>query len=74
MWQKKDDLHEIFGGRNRKNSIKYGFVLPLFRECHSLNQNNPFFNDYWHKQEQIYWKEHIGSREKIIKIFRKSYL
>ena len=72
--RKKDDLHEIFGGRNRRNSMKYGFILPLCRECHSLNQNNPFFNDYWHKQGQTYWEEYMGSREEFIKVFRRNYL
>lgn len=70
----KNDLHEIFGGRNRINSIKYNFVLPLCRECHSLNQNNLFFNDYWHKQGQIYWEEYIGSRKEFIEVFRRNYL
>lgn len=70
----KNDLHEIFGGRNRINSIKYNFVLPLCRECHSLNQNNLFFNDYWHKQGQIYWEENIGAREEFIEVFRRNYL
>lgn len=72
--RKKDDLHEVYSGRNRINSIKYNFVLPLCRECHSLNQNNPFFNDYWHRQGQLYWEEFIGTREEFIKVFRRNYL
>lgn len=72
--RKKDDLHEIYAGRNRLNSIKYNFVLPLCRECHSLNQNNPAFNDYWHKQGQEYWECNIGSREEFIMVFRRNYL
>lgn len=72
--RKKNDLHEVYAGRNRINSIKYGFVLPLCRECHSLNQNNPFFNDYWHRQGQLYWEKNIGSREEFIKVFRRNYL
>lgn len=72
--RKKDDLHEIFGGRNRINSIRRGFVLPLCRKCHSLNQNNLFFNDYWHRQGQIYWEENIGAREEFIEVFRRNYL
>lgn len=72
--RKKDDLHEIFGGRNRINSIKYNFILPLCRECHSINQNNPLFNDYWHRQGQLYWEEFIGTREEFIKVFRRNYL
>ena len=72
--RKKNDLHEVYAGRNRINSIKYGFVLPICRECHSLNQNNPFFNDYWHKQGQLYWEEFISSREEFIKVFRRNYI
>ncbi|MGN1298227.1 MAG: hypothetical protein ACI4VH_07470 [Clostridia bacterium] len=72
--KKKNDLHEIFGGRNRLNSIKYNFVLPLCRECHSLNQNNPFFNDYWHRQGQEYFECNIGNRKDFIKVFKKNYL
>lgn len=72
--KKKNDLHEVYGGRNRINSIKYNFILPLCRECHSSNQNNPIFNDYWHKQGQLYWEENIGSKEEFIKVFRRNYL
>ena len=72
--KKKNDLHEIFGGRNRLNSIKYNLVLPLCRECHSLNQNNPFFNDHWHKIGQEYFECNIGSRNEFLKVFRRNYL
>lgn len=72
--RKKDDLHEVYAGRNRINSIKYNFILPLCRECHSLNQNNSNFNDYWHRQGQLYWEEFIGTREEFIKTFRRNYL
>ena len=72
--KKKNDLHEVYGGRNRINSIKFNFVLPLCRECHSNNQNNAVFNDYWHKQGQLYWEEFIGTREEFIKVFKRNYL
>ena len=72
--KKKEELHEIFAGRNRLNSMKYDLVLPLCHECHSLNQNNPFFNDYWHKQGQEYFECNIGTREEFIKIFKRNYL
>lgn len=72
--KKKNDLHEVFGGRNRLNSIRYNLVLPLCRECHSLNQNNSFFNDYWHRQGQEYFECNIGTREEFIAIFRRNYL
>lgn len=72
--KKKNDLHEIFGGRNRLNSIKFNLVIPLCRECHSLNQNNPFFNDHWHKIGQEYFECNIGSRDEFLSKFRKNYL
>ena len=72
--RKKEELHEIFAGRNRANSMKYDFVLPLCHECHSLNQNNPLFNDFWHRKAQLYWEEHIGSREEFLMIFKRNYL
>lgn len=72
--KKKNDLHEVFGGRNRLNSIKYNLVLPLCRECHSLNQSNPFFNDYWHRQGQEYFECNISTRDDFIRIFRRNYL
>lgn len=30
----KEDLHEIFRGRNRQICMRYGFVAPLCRQCH----------------------------------------
>ena len=72
--KEKNDLHEIFGGRNRINSIKYNFVLPLCRECHSSNQDNAAFNRYWHIQAQLYWEEHIGTKNDFIKVFGRNYL
>ena len=32
---KKDDLHEIFGGSNRQKSMQWGLVIPICRECHT---------------------------------------
>lgn len=72
--RKKEELHEIYAGRNRINSMKYGFVLPLCHECHSQNQNNSLFNEFWHKGGQIYWEFNIGSRNEFLAIFRRNYL
>lgn len=32
---KKDDLHEVFGGSNRQKSMVWGLVIPICRSCHS---------------------------------------
>jgi hypothetical protein len=66
--------HEIFEGRNRQNSMKYGFVLPLCLRCHNLLQNDTEFNNKWKKKSQIYFEEKVGSREEFIEIFRRNYL
>ena len=29
------EIHHIMGGANRKNSTKYGLVVPLCRGCHT---------------------------------------
>ncbi len=71
---KRTDIHEIFRGRNRKNSMIYGFVLPLCRECHSTKAETTEFEEFWHRQAQLYFEENIGSREDFIKVFRRNYL
>ena len=71
---KKDHLHEIFAGRNRQNSMKYGFVLPLCEKCHSKYQNDALFNRKWYVICRNYFEKNIGTREEFIKTFRKSWL
>ena len=66
--------HEIYSGRNRQNSMKYGLCLRMCLNCHSREQESSQFNNYWHKQGQLYWEEFIGSREDFIKVFRRNYL
>ena len=66
--------HEIYEGRNRKNSMKYGFVLPLCVDCHRNLQDNLNFNDKWKRRAQEYFEENYGTREEFIEIFRRNYL
>ena len=66
--------HEIYAGKNRQNSMRYGLCLRLCLNCHSKEQENSQFNDYWHKQGQLYWEKNIGSREEFIKVFRRNYI
>lgn len=70
----KEELHEIFAGRNRLNSMRYNFVLPLCHSCHSINQNNSQFNEFWHKKAQLYYEQYLGSRNEFISIFGRNYL
>lgn len=66
--------HEIFEGRNRINSMKYGFVLPLCLRCHGNLQEDEKFNPKWQKDSQRYFEKHIGTRDDWMKIFRRNYL
>lgn len=67
-------LHEIYEGRNRKNSMKYGFVLPLCVSCHQKLQENNEFSNKWKIKGQKYFEEHYGTREEFLEIFRRNYL
>lgn len=69
----KDHLHEIFGGRNRSNSIKYGLVLPLCSTCHRRIHDNPELIDKWHKKGQTIFNQ-VYPNLKFIDIFFKNYL
>ena len=66
--------HEVFEGKNRKNSMIYGFVIPLCLRCHRLLQNDTEFNNKWKKDSQKYFEKYIGTREDFISIFRRNYL
>lgn len=66
--------HEIFEGRNRTNSIKYGYVLPLCLKCHQRLQEDKEFNDHWKKKAQMHFEEHTGTREQFMEIFKRNYL
>lgn len=66
--------HEIFEGKNRKNSMKYGFVLPLCLECHRRLQENVDFSNKWQRKSQEYFEKNVGSREDFIEVFRRNYL
>ena len=66
-------IHEIFEGRNRQNSMKYGLTLPLCLECHRKLQDNKEFQDHWKQKAQSYFEEHIGTHDEFMGIFRRNY-
>ncbi len=71
---KKDNLHEIFFGKNRLNSIKYNLVIPLCFKCHQEMHINKEWQELWHIKGQLYWESFIGSRIEFINVFRENYL
>ena len=64
--------HEIFRGRNRPNSMKYGLCLRFCINCHELYQENKKFNDCWHIKGQLKFEE-VYSDLDFVKIFGRNY-
>lgn len=73
------ERHHIFGGNpNRKNSEKYGFVIPLAPDLHPNGVHagkDAVDIDLKLKQmAQMYFEEHYGTRKKFREVFGKSWL
>lgn len=70
--KKRDDLNEIFPGRNRQNSMKYGLVIPMCRSCHRKYTDNRELQLKWMKIGQKAFEDNYD--EEFIKIFRRNYI
>lgn len=68
-FSKRLDPHEVYGGSNRKRSIKYKFVKLLCRECHS---NENIINQLRIDTQKEYMKTH--TKEEFIELIGKSYI
>lgn len=68
-FSKRLDPHEIYGGSNRKRSIKHKFVKLLCRECHS---NENIINQLRIDTQKEYMKTH--TKEEFIELIGKSYI
>lgn len=69
----KEDIHEIYGGGNRKMSMRNGFCVPLCRQCHQLATLNYGLNMRLKMICQEKFEEN-GTREQFLSIIHKSYL
>jgi hypothetical protein len=69
------DLNEIFRGRNRRNSMKYGAVIPMCRKCHSKITDDTKLELEWkikgQKKAMEYYKMSV---EEFIEIFGMNYI
>ncbi len=72
--------HEIFFGRNRNNSIKHGFVIPLCEGehhnqvgCTGIHFDTELCLE-WQKKAQMYFEKNIGTREEFVSMFGTNYL
>lgn len=70
--KKRDNLHEVFFGRNRQLSIKYGLIIPLCLECHREIHRNIELQDVWHKKGQATFEKTYPELS-FVEIFRKNY-
>lgn len=69
--KRKESLHEIFRGRNRQNSIKWGLVIPLCLKCHASLE----IEEKWKTKGQKAFMEYYNkSTDDFIKIFFRNYL
>ena len=67
------ELHEVFFGKNRQSSMKYGCVIPLCRDCHKKIHLNNYLNQHYKRLVQAEF-ESLYSREEFVDIFKKNYL
>lgn len=68
-YSKRLDPHEIFGGSNRKRSIKNKFVKLICPKCHS---NEAIINQLRIDTQKEYMKTH--TEEEFINLIGKSYI
>lgn len=66
--------HEIYAGRNRQNSMEDGFCLRMCLLCHEEKQENAQFNEFWHREAQLYFEQNIGDRKQFLARYRRNYL
>ncbi len=72
------ERHHIWGGANRRNSEKYGFVIPLRPDLHPngahAGQAAAVIDLKLKQMSQVYFEEHYGTRDDFRKTFGKSVL
>ena len=69
------EIHHIFNAANKKASEKYGFIMPIRADWHTLASysihQDMRLNIYWKLKCQEYWLEHYGTQEEFVQIFGK---
>ena len=71
------EIHHIFGGANRKNSERYGLIVPLCHRHHNEPPNGVHHNAYqMRKMHELGQRrfETVASREEFMRIFGRNYL
>lgn len=74
------ERHHVFGGPYRKESEKYGFIVPLRPDLHPNGAMCTWSSEIraldleLKRTCQRYFEEHLGTREDFREIFGRSYL
>lgn len=69
------DMNEIFRGRNRRNSMKWGLCIPMCRSCHSkLTDNNELETKWKIKGQKKCMEYYKMTEEEFIEIFGMNYI
>ena len=71
--KENNHLHEIYYGKNRQNSIHYGFVIPLCHKCHRKIHNSSEMSLKWKIKGQVLW-EQKNTKDSFIEIFGQNYI
>ena len=71
------DEHHVFSGPCRRTSDRYGLVVHICRDCHSLihdQERGKDLRQFLHEKGQRIYEERIGNRKAFITEFIRSYL
>ena len=72
------ERHHVFGGSNKKNSEKYGFIAPVRPDLHPngvfAGQSAKLVDLELKQRCQRYFEDHCGALKDFISIFGRSYL
>ncbi len=70
----RQQLHEIFFGSYRQKAMELGFVIPLCEKCHRKMHLNHTWQEVWHIKGQMYFEEHLGTRQDFIQKFGQNWI
>lgn len=72
---KKQDLHEIYSGKNRKISMQWGCVIPFCRVCHNdWDVNKELSETIKIECQKKFMKYYNKTKDEFRQIFGKNYL
>lgn len=71
--RKREHIHEVFYGRNRKNSMIYKLCVPLCSDCHRKMHSDTRLQKQYHKKGQALFQETYPDLD-FIDIFKENFL